>query len=680
MTQQFTNDLIHESSPYLLQHAHNPVDWKPWKSEIIRQAQEENKLLIISIGYAACHWCHVMEEKCFEDEEVARTMNEHFINIKVDREERPDIDHIYMDALQMMTGQGGWPLNIVALPDGRPFWGATYVKKEQWIRVLEQIAQMYKKEAGRIITYAEDLSRGIQQINIIENDPATSLLSLDELKAVINRWSRNFDRSRGGYDRAPKFMMPTNLNFLLHHFFATGDEETENYVNLTLTKMAYGGVFDQLAGGFARYSVDAKWHVPHFEKMLYDNALLTSLYAKAYGHTQDPLYAQVVREIINFTSSELMNDDAGFYSSLDADSINEDGELEEGAYYVWKDEELIEALGDRYGIFKDYYNINSYGHWEHGNYVLIRDESDEVIAQKHNISLEALQASITASKEILISIRKKRARPRLDDKILCSWNGLMLKGLTDAYRYLGDPQYLELAKRNAHFIESQFLNKDGELLHNHKDGKSNITGYLEDYAAVIDGFTGLYEVSFEEKWLELARNLVAVCLRDYYDNDSGLFYFNTSKEDLLIRRTLETADNVIPASNSMMCKNLIKLSKIFMEDRYSEVAEGMLAKMQERMVKYPESHANWLYSILLNQNPFYEVAIVGENYLDLRHSMQSEYRPNAIYVGSQKNGSLALLRNRYREGETLIYICVQGACQLPVSSASEALIQMAAEN
>ena len=680
MSPKHTNDLIHESSPYLLQHAHNPVHWKAWRTEVLQQAKNENKLIIVSIGYAACHWCHVMEKECFEDEEVAQTMNEHFINIKIDREERPDIDHIYMDALQMMRGQGGWPLNIVALPDGRPFWGATYVKKDQWIRALEQIAQIYKDNPEKLEAYAKDLADGIRQINLIDNEAATSILTLDELTAVVKRWYRHFDNQKGGYNRAPKFMMPGNLDFLLHYYYATNDQSIGDYLNLTLTKMAYGGIFDHLGGGFARYSVDTKWHVPHFEKMLYDNALLISLYAKAYGKSRNPLYAEVVRETIDFARVELLDDNGGFYSSLDADSNNDKGELEEGAYYVWREDELKAALGENFSLFKDYYNINSYGHWEHGNYVLIRDQTKEAIAKKYKIDTDSLVKIIDNCKALLIDLRNRRARPRLDDKILCSWNGLMLKGLTDAYRFIGHPEYLSLAERNANFIYSQFVRKNGELFHNHKDGKSSITGYLEDYAAVIDGFIGLYEVTFEEKWLELAKELTNHCIEDYYDEGSGLFYFNSRKEDHLIRRTLETADNVIPASNSIMCKNLIRLSKIYMDENFEERAYRMIAKMQERMVKHPESHANWLHTILYTQQPFYEVAVVGDNFQELRHTMQSNYRPNSIYAGTYKDSSLELLANRYQNGETLIYICVQGACQLPVSSAEEAFSQMEIKN
>ncbi len=676
MTHRFTNDLIHETSPYLLQHAHNPVNWYPWKPEILEKAEKEDKLIIISIGYAACHWCHVMEEQCFENEEVAKTMNDHFINIKVDREERPDIDHIYMDALQMMTGHGGWPLNIVALPDGRPFWGATYVKKEQWIRILEQIAEIYRKNPKKLVEYAEELTGGLQKINLIENDPSSELLSLEELNGVVTRWHRSFDTKMGGYNRAPKFMMPGNLDFLLHYAIATRDRTIKEYVDITLTKMAYGGVFDHVGGGFARYSVDTKWHVPHFEKMLYDNALLTSVYAKAYGHGKNDLYAEVVDRIIEFAKRELMNDEGGFYSSLDADSLNENGDLEEGAFYVWKKAELEDLLGDDFDLFKDFYNINSYGLWEHGNYVLIQDRPVSEIASKHQLEEEEVKQKIDSSRKILLEEREKRPRPRLDDKILCSWNGLMLKGLTDAYRYLGNDTYLELALKNAEFIEKNFLLDDGRIYHSFKDGNSTISGYLEDYAAVIDGFIGLYEVSFQYKWLQKAKDLTEYCLSNYYDQESGLFYFTSENDDYIIRRTLETGDNVIPSSNSMMYKNLLKLSRLFMDTEYDEKAQLMISQMQERTVKHPESHGNWMHAYLYSTLPYYEVAIVGEGFGDVRAMLQSNYLPNAVFAGTPNEGEIDILKNRYSESKTLIYICLQGTCKLPLEDASEALLQL----
>ncbi|MGI9548006.1 MAG: thioredoxin domain-containing protein [Flavobacteriaceae bacterium] len=676
MTHRFTNELIHESSPYLLQHAHNPVNWYAWKPEVLKKARDENKLLVISIGYAACHWCHVMERECFEDEEVAQTMNKDFINIKIDREERPDIDHIYMDALQMMTGHGGWPLNIVALPEGRPFWGATYVKKDQWIRALEQLAQMYRENPQKLENYAKDLANGLQQVNLIENEPATGTMSMEELSELVKKWYRYFDTKKGGYNRAPKFMMPGNLDFLLHYAWSANDETILSYVDLTLTKMAYGGIFDHIGGGFSRYSVDTKWHVPHFEKMLYDNALLTSLYAKAYGMNKNELYAEVVRRTIDFLTAELMNSEGGFYSSLDADSTNKEGILEEGAFYVWTEEELKSILGENFELFKDYYNINSYGHWEHGNYVLIRDNPESEIAEKYKLSIDQFRKIIKESLGLLKEERNLRERPRLDDKILCSWNGLMLKGLTDAYRFLGDEKYLVLAKKNAEFLEKHFVQQTNELFHNHKDGKSSIPGYLEDYAALIDGFLGLYEVTFDEKWLSLARKLTDYCFDNLYDDSSQLFYFTSKNNEYIIRRTLETGDNVIPASNSIMCKNLLKLSKFYMDANYGDKMEMMIRRMQEKIIEHPESHANWLHIILYDNLPFYEVAIVGSEYMESSAFLQENYLPNSIFVGAEKNGGIELLENRYKDGSTLIYICEGGSCRLPLESPSDALEQL----
>ncbi|MEN8787958.1 MAG: thioredoxin domain-containing protein [Flavobacteriaceae bacterium] len=676
MTHRYTNGLINESSPYLLQHAHNPVDWFAWNPEILARARQENKLLLISIGYAACHWCHVMERECFEDEEVASIMNAHFINIKVDREERPDVDHIYMDALQMMTGHGGWPLNIVALPDGRPFWGATFVKKEQWIRALEQLARLYKEDPEKIQNYATDLAKGIRQINLVDNEAAAGIMTGEELKNTIGSWSKHFDTKKGGYNRAPKFMMPVNLDFLLHYVWLKNDQELDDYVNTTLTRMAYGGVFDHIGGGFARYSVDTRWHVPHFEKMLYDNALLTSVYAKAYGQTGNELYADVVRRTIAFLEAELMNTEGGFYSSLDADSLDDEGILEEGAYYVWKEKDLKDILGELFPIFKDYFNINSYGHWEHGNYVLIRDLPDSEIAQKHQIGVEELQEKIENCRKLLSAARAKRSRPRLDDKILCSWNGLMLKGLTDAYRYLGDENYLHLAKESAIFLRKNFQREPEGLYHTHKDGKSSISGYLEDYAALIDGYLGLYEITFEEKWLFRAKELAEECLRNYYDEESGLFFFSSKNEEYTIRRTLETADNVIPSSNSIMCNNLFKLSRFFLESDFDKHALSMTLQMQKRIMDQPGSHANWLNSILYHSSAFYEIAIVGDDYLLKAKTIQHNYLPNSIITAAAEGANIELLKNRYKQGSTLIYICENGSCKLPVESEEEAMKQL----
>ncbi len=676
MNHDYTNALINETSPYLLQHAHNPVNWEAWSPQTLQKAQEGNTLLLISIGYAACHWCHVMEHECFEDPAVAETMNANFVNIKVDREERPDIDHIYMDALQMMTGSGGWPLNIVALPDGRPFWGATYVKKEDWIRVLEQLSDLYKKDPAKIEAYAKDMAQGIKTINIVEYKTGNALVDVAALKDAVKNWSRYFDTYLGGYKRAPKFMMPTNLNFLLHYGTSQHDQEVLEYVHTTLTKMAWGGIFDHLGGGFSRYAVDTKWHVPHFEKMLYDNGQLVSVYAQAYAATKNDLYKHVVEETVRFVTEELTDKSFGFYSSLDADSIDEKGDLEEGAYYVWEKEALEKLLGAHWPIFKDYFNINRYGLWEHGKYVLIRDASKAEIAKKHGVSLEALNHVISESVAILTKERKKRNAPRLDDKILTSWNGLMLKGLVDAYRYVGKETYLNLALKNAGFIEQNMTRPDGGLFHNHKEGKSTLNGYLEDYTAIIEAYIGLFEVSFDETWLFRAKALTDYCIEHFSDSASGMFFFTNTQDSYVIRRTLEVSDNVVPASNSMMAKNLFKLSRFFPEGPYGALAEQMLKNMQDNFHEQGQNHANWMQLGLYMSQPFYEIAVVGNSYKETAQKIGAAYLPNVLLAGTEKEGTLGMLKNRFQPEETPIYICTKGVCKLPLHTMENVLEQV----
>jgi uncharacterized protein YyaL (SSP411 family) len=675
MSHKHTNVLINESSPYLLQHAHNPVNWEPWSTAALEKAKNENKLVLISIGYAACHWCHVMEKECFEDEEVAKLMNENFVNIKIDREERPDIDHLYMDAVQMMTGRGGWPLNVVTLPDGRPFWGATYVNKENWMKVLNELTRLYKDQPEKIIGYAKDLAEGIKAINLVEITPNSQILTEDQLDNAVKKWSRYFDHNYGGYNRAPKFMMPGNLDFLLHYATTRKNDDLLEYINLTLTKMAYGGIFDHLAGGFSRYSVDGKWHVPHFEKMLYDNGQLISLYSKAYAETHNPLYKKVVEETIAFISSELMDSTKAFYASLDADSLNETGELEEGAFYVWQKEELQTLLTDKFEIFKDYYNINDFGLWEHGNYVLIRNKPEEAIAKKHKISISEVNKIISDCKDILYNVRKNRNRPRLDDKILCSWNGLMLKGLTDAYRFIKNDHYRDMALENANFIKSTFFKKDGSLYHNHKDGKSTINGYLEDYATVIDAFIGLYEITFDENWLNTAKKLTDFCITNFSDKKSGLFFFTPKQDSFVIRRTIEKADNVIPSSNSIMAKNLFKLSRYFPDEDYENITRKMVVNLQQSFEKDTASYANWLHLVLYFQEPFYEISVVGKDYLKTASRMQQSYLPNVIFAGAKEESDLSLIQNRFVADSTLIYLCEHGSCKLPTTDIEYVLSQ-----
>jgi len=673
MDHKYTNDLINETSPYLLQHAHNPVNWKAWSPTTLEEAKKENKLLLISVGYSACHWCHVMEHESFEDSLVAVTMNSKFINVKVDREERPDVDQVYMNAVQLMTGSGGWPLNVIALPDGRPVWGGTYFRKTQWIETLEKIAELYQREPETLKEYASKLEEGMTQMDMVVSNSNAPEFKEEFAQNAINNWSKQFDTKKGGLNSAPKFMMPNNYHYLLRSAYQNKDQDLMTYVETTLKNIAYGGVYDHIGGGFSRYSVDAKWHVPHFEKMLYDNAQLVSLYADAYQITKNPLYKTVVEETLEFTKRELTNSDGTFYSALDADSKTPEGELEEGAFYVWTKDELKTLLGGDYDLFSDYYNINNYGLWEHGNYVLIRKDSNKDIVEKFKITEIVLEEKLKNWKTLLLTEREKRARPRLDDKILTSWNALMLKAYVDAYRVFSNDTYLQTAITNATFIINKQIQPDGGLNHTYKNGKSTINGYLEDYAATIEAFISLYEVTFDTKWLNTARDLTNYCFDNFYNSKNAMFYFTSNKDASLVSRTIEYRDNVIPASNSIMANNLFKLSHYFDNEQYLKTATSMLNNVKPEIEQYASAYSNWLNLMLNYTNNYYEVAIVGKDAKSKLKSLNTSYIPNALFIGSKVESSLPLLKNRYVDDETFIYVCVNKACKLPVTEAKEAI-------
>jgi len=673
MKHPYTNALVNETSPYLLQHAHNPVDWNAWNETTLEKAKTENKLILISVGYAACHWCHVMEHESFEDSIVAQVMNKSFINIKVDREERPDVDQVYMNAVQLMTGSGGWPLNVIALPDGRPVWGGTYFKKEQWMDALEQISKLYADNPEKLQDYADKLEEGIKSLDVVQLNTDEPVFDKPFIQNAIKSWSKQFDKNQGGMNKAPKFMMPNNYHFLLRYAYQNNDTELLDFVNLTLKKMAYGGVFDQIGGGFSRYSVDAKWHVPHFEKMLYDNGQLVSLYTDAYLITKNEIYKDIVIETLKYIKQEMTTSNGAFYSSLDADSDTSEGELEEGAFYVWTKNELNTLLKEDFELFSDYYNINNYGFWEHDNYVLIRKDDDDSIIKKHNLTKTILVEKKEAWKVLLLKERNQRAKPRLDDKTLTSWNAIMLKGYTDAYRVFGNDDYLAIAEKNANFIVNNQLREDGGLYHNYKNGKSSINGYLEDYAATIDAFITLYENTLDEKWLTTAKGLANYTFDHFFDSASNMFFFTSNEDASLVSRSIEYRDNVIPASNSIMAKNLFKLSHYFDNEHFSATAMTMLNNIKPEMQEYPSGYSNWFDLMLNYAQPYYEVAIVGANVKQKIDELNKTYIPNKLIAGSTSENNMPLLENRYNPNNTLIYVCVNKACKLPVSKVKDAI-------
>ncbi|GAA4273978.1 thioredoxin domain-containing protein [Aquimarina gracilis] len=669
----YTNNLINETSPYLLQHAHNPVHWKPWGEKALDLAKKENKLIIISIGYAACHWCHVMEHESFEDSKVAEIMNSNYINIKVDREERPDVDQVYMSAVQLMTGSGGWPLNVVALPDGRPVWGGTYFPKGNWMDALQQISNLYEKQPQKLLEYAKKLEEGIKAVDFIETNPDKFNFNKEFIATAVQQWSKQFDHKKGGTKRVPKFMMPNNYHFLLRYAHQTQDKELFEYVNTTLSKISYGGVYDHIGGGFSRYSTDGKWHIPHFEKMLYDNAQLVSLYADAYLITKDPWYKSVVYQTLDFVSRELTNKKGAFYSSLDADSKTESGELEEGAFYVWRKEELKTLIGEDFKLFSDYYNINDYGLWEKGKYVLIKRSSDAEFCKENSLNQEYLDKKVAYWKKTLIKYREKRSRPRLDDKTLTSWNALMLKGYLDAYRVFGEKQFLDIALKNATFIKNNQLQNDFSLFHNYKNGNSTINGYLEDYATLIEAFILLYQNTLDHEWLDISKKMTEYTIKHFFDEERNLFYFTSNKDPKLITRSIESSDNVVPASNSIMAKNLFLLSHYYGLSNYKNISQQMLHNLKPQIESYPSGYSNWLDVMLNFSFNFYEVVVVGSECINRVKQLNTMYIPNKLLAGSAKDSHRNLLKNRFSQDKTLIYICVNNSCKYPVSEIKEAL-------
>ena len=661
------NELHLETSPYLLQHANNPVFWKAWNSNSLAEAKSKNKLIIISIGYSACHWCHVMEHESFENNEVAAVMNADFVNIKIDREERPDIDAVYMKAVQMMTGQGGWPMNVVALPDGRPVWGGTYFRKNDWINALQKLQELYIQKPETILEYAQKLHDGLQVISIEPINNYATHFDFEIIGSLIEKWQKSFDWEFGGMARAPKFMMPTNYEFLLRYGYQTNNKTLLEFVDLTLTKMAYGGLFDTVDGGFSRYSVDMKWHVPHFEKMLYDNGQLVSLYANAYKLTANKHYKEVIEKTLSFIEKEWLTSEGSFYSALDADSLNNENHLEEGAFYVWKKEELSTILMEDFALFSLVFNINDFGFWEHDNYVLIQNQSLEEIAKQQNVTLDFLEQKKKTWEQKLYIQREKRNPPRLDDKCLTSWNAIMLKGFVDAYKALNEEKYLKIALENAAFIIKNVWALEGNLFRTFKNGKATINAYLEDYAHVIQAFITLYEATLDEKWLQNAKQLTDYCFDFFYDENVQFFSFTSKNDAALIAPHFEVEDNVIPAANSVMAENLFMLSIYFNNSYYETICQQMVQNIIPT-IDYPSAYSNWLQVLLNFSEQNKEVAICGENALHYVEKINKEYLPNLIIAGTNTVSTLPFLENRFEPSKDLFYLCQNKTCTMPTTN------------
>ena len=671
-----TNRLISESSPYLLQHARNPVDWYPWGKEAFEKAKKEKKLVLVSIGYSSCHWCHVMEKECFEDPEVANLMNDEFICIKVDREEHPEVDMLYMDAVNVLSGRGGWPLNCFTLPNGKPIYGGTYFRKDDWNQLLTNLSDLFQNDPKKINELSNELEKGILSSSLF---PDAKKGKIDKdfkfLEEFTNTITSSFDKVFGGYNHAPKFPMPNNYEFLLYYAYTLNNmnraedaRPIEAHVCLTLDKMAMGGIYDQVGGGFARYSTDSFWKAPHFEKMLYDNAQLMSLYSNAYKINPNALYKDVVYGIYKFISGKMTSPEGAFYCAIDADS-----EGIEGEYYVWKKEELKELLGNDFSLFAEYFSIQDAEVWEDGKYILQRKKTDADFCSENNIPIDEFLSKKRNWLAVLNERREQRVPPGLDDKALASWNGLMLKGLVDAYKTFKEPLFLKSAIKNANFIKNKLLASDGSLWHSFKEGKAYIKGFSDDYTFITSAFISLYEATFNEDWLEIANNILEYAIEHFFDPWKNIFYYTHERHDTIIVRKAEVSDNVIPASNSEMAVVLYKLGHLMGNDKYLEMAEGMLLAVKDNMLRYPQGYTNWAMLMLHHQIHFCEIAVTGSLASMFRDRINREYLPNVVVLGADKVSNMEMLKERFVADRTLVYVCENKTCLRPLTSPVEAI-------
>jgi hypothetical protein len=677
------NRLINETSPYLLQHAHNPVDWYPWGADALAKARADDKPIFLSIGYAACHWCHVMEHESFEDETTAKLMNDLFVNIKVDREERPDLDSIYMNAVVGMTGNGGWPMSVFLTPDGQPFYGGTYFPPTprygmpSFREVLSAVAEAWRTRRDEIAKNSQNAADYLRQASSFAEQAKSSSLSTGTLTTATQNLSRNFDRSNGGWGNAPKFPQPMTLEFLLRRYVATPDGDIRSMIDHTLRAMAQGGMYDQIGGGFHRYSTDAHWLVPHFEKMLYDNSQLARVYLHAWQALGDPFHRRIAIETLDYVAREMTHPDGGFYSTQDADS-----EGVEGKYFVWTIDEVRSVLGDEAILFNEVYGITSHGNFQEHHLpasqnILSIVKEPRAVAEANGLSLEELTKTLDESRRKLFDARERRVKPNRDEKILSAWNGLMLAAFAEAARErsLGDRAaiYRSIAVRNAEFLLRELRSADGRLLRTWKEGHAKLNAYLEDYACVIEGLLALYETTFDERWFIAACELAEVTIKHFADPAGG--FFDTSDDhEALVTRPKDLQDNAAPSGNAMAATVLLKLGAFIGEDSYLTLAELMLGLLQPAMIQAPTAFAQWLCALDFALSRPREIAIVGNiqsaDTQALLNIVHDGYRPNQIVavVPPDRSSVIPLLADRSTIGhQATAYVCQHFTCQQPVT-------------
>ncbi len=666
-----TNQLIHETSPYLLQHAHNPVNWYPWCDEALDLAKKEDKPILVSIGYSACHWCHVMEKESFENEATAKFMNDHFINIKIDREERPDLDHIYMDAVQAMTGSGGWPLNVFLTPTAKPFYGGTYFppvkahNRASWIDVLEGVRLGYQDRKHEIFSQAENLTEHLLSANKFGIQTAgTSQENIDfkaeQLNTISQNLLENADTTWGGFGRAPKFPQTFSIQFLLRQYHFTKDASALKQALLSLDKMIDGGIYDQLAGGFARYSTDNEWLAPHFEKMLYDNALLVSVLAEAYQLTRIEKYAQTIQQTIAFIESELLSNEGGFYSALDADS-----EGVEGKFYTWSKLEIDEILGSESAWFCAFYQVEAQGNWEHTNILWVNNSIDET-AKLLGIGAETLSDSLEKSKKILLAERSKRIRPATDDKILLGWNALMNTAYSKAYAALGLPAYKQRAIDNMAFLALKMANPEGSWNHTYKNNQSKLPAFLDDYAYLIQAYIHLQEITGNGNYLLQAKSLTEMVITHFTEPETGFFYYTHDQQTDVILRKKEVYDGATPSGNAVMALNLHYLSVVFDLKEWAQRASQILHSLQNAIIKHPSSFGVWASLIQILQVGTVEIAILGRESSKNILPVLNYYIPNKIIQSAETNSLVfPLLKMKETKADVAFYSCKNYTCNAP---------------
>ncbi|MEQ1796832.1 MAG: thioredoxin domain-containing protein [Lacibacter sp.] len=672
---QQKNRLENASSQYLKEHADNPVNWYEWGDEALAKAKLENKPLLISIGYSSCHWCHVMERESFMDTAVARLMNESFVCIKVDREERPDIDNIYVHACQLLNnGEAGWPLNAFALPDGKPFFAGTYYSKENWVELLKQITDSYKHKNGKVVLQANSITYGIIDNDqlLFKSGKEKNKVSKEMYQSLYENVGMRIDFTNGGLKGKQKFPNPSLCEFLLQYHYLTGNEMALNAAVNTLTKMALGGIYDYIGGGFARYSTDSLWRIPHFEKMLYDNGQLVSLYAHAYQLTKNDFFKKTLTETIAFVDRELTSPQGGFYSSLNAET-----EGVEGVFYTWSFDDFNKTVGtENAKLVTEYYNILPQGNWEKKQNVLFATKQPAEFAVAKKLDTAEFTHLLNEARNALFVARNKRLQPTADTKILTSWNAIMLRGYLDAYTATGNEAYLQKALINAAFLEKNMLSPDGSLKRNYKDGKASVNAFLDDYAWMSWAYIKLYQVTFNKHWLIQAKKITDYSLENFYDKASGMFYYAAANSVNLVVKKMEVQDNVIPSSNAVMAGVLYSLGTFFSDSNYVNKSLRMLSVVSGNMNKMPEYYAQWCLLSGLKAYGSYEVAVMGTNALTRNLDLQRNYLPTCLFMGETNNENLPLLKDKFQNGKTMIYICSNEVCKFPVEAVENALRQI----